>query len=228
MNPQYVVAITGASGAIYAIRLLEVLVAAGCDVHLSISPAGRIVLKQELNLTVDLEKFQLASLLPDLKQIMDDPKLRAMSARAGVSGDSSNVLAVAAKDPGKIVYHHFHNLMAPIASGSFLTSGMVVCPCSGGTLSSIAHGLSNNLIERAADVHLKERRRLIVVPRETPLSTIQLDNMKRCAEAGVVVLPAMPGFYHGVKTIQDLVDFVVARICDQLAVEHCLMRRWGE
>lgn len=228
MNPQYVVAITGASGAIYAIRLLEVLVAAGCDVHLSISPAGRIVLKQELNLTVDLEKFQLASLLPDLKQIMDDPKLRAMSARAGVSGDSSNVLAVAAKDPGKIVYHHFHNLMAPIASGSFLTSGMVVCPCSGGTLSSIAHGLSNNLIERAADVHLKERRRLIVVPRETPLSTIQLDNMKRCAEAGVVVLPAMPGFYHGVKTIQDLVDFVVARICDQLAIEHCLMRRWGE
>ena len=228
MNPQYVVAITGASGAIYAIRLLEVLVAAGCDVHLSISPAGRIVLKQELNLTVDLEKFQLASLLPDLKQIMDDPKLRAMSARAGVSGDSSNVLAVAAKDPGKIVYHHFHNLMAPIASGSFLTSGMVVCPCSGGTLSSIAHGVSNNLIERAADVHLKERRRLIVVPRETPLSTIQLDNMKRCAEAGVVVLPAMPGFYHGVKTIQDLVDFVVARICDQLAIEHCLMRRWGE
>ena len=207
---------------------MEVLVAAGCDVHLSISPAGRIVLKQELNLTVDLEKFQLASLLPDLKQIMDDPKLRAMSARAGVSGDSSNVLAVAAKDPGKIVYHHFHNLMAPIASGSFLTSGMVVCPCSGGTLSSIAHGLSNNLIERAADVHLKERRRLIVVPRETPLSTIQLDNMKRCAEAGVVVLPAMPGFYHGVKTIQDLVDFVVARICDQLAIEHCLMRRWGE
>lgn len=228
MNPQYVVAITGASGAIYAIRLLEVLVAAGCDVHLSISPAGRIVLKQELNLTVDLEKFQLASLLPDLKQIMDDPKLRAMSARAGVSGDSSNVLAVAAKDPGKIVYHHFHNLMAPIASGSFLTSGMVVCPCSGGTLSSIAHGLSNNLIERAADVHLKERRRLIVVPRETPLSTIQLDNMKRCADAGVVVLPAMPGFYHGVKTIQDLVDFVVARICDQLGIEHCLMRRWGE
>ena len=228
MNPQYVVAITGASGAIYAVRLLEVLIAAGCDVHLSISPAGRLVLKQELNLTVDLEKFQLATLLPDLKQIMSDAKLRAMSVRAGVSGDSSNVLAVAAKDPGKITYHHFQNLMAPIASGSFLTSGMVVCPCSGGTLSSIAHGLSNNLIERAADVHLKERRRLVVVPRETPLSTIQLDNMKRCADAGVVVLPAMPGFYHGVKTIQDLVVFVVARICDQLGIDHCLMRRWGE
>jgi len=228
MNPQFVVAITGASGAIYAVRLLEVLIAAGCDVHLSISPAGRLVLKQELNLTVDLEKFQLASLLPDLPQIMSDAKLRAMSARAGVSSDSSNVLAVSTKEPGKIIYHHFHNLMAPVASGSFLTSGMVVCPCSGGTLSSIAHGLSNNLIERAADVHLKERRRLVVVPRETPLSTIQLDNMKRCADAGVVVLPAMPGFYHGVKTIQDLVDFVVARICDQLGIEHCLMRRWGE
>ncbi|MBL9125727.1 MAG: UbiX family flavin prenyltransferase [Planctomycetaceae bacterium] len=228
MNPRFVVAITGASGAIYAVRLLEVLIAAGCDVHLSISPAGRLVLKQELNLTVDLEKFQLASLLPDLKQIMSDAKLRAMSARAGVSSDSSNVLAVSTKEPGKIIYHHFHNLMAPIASGSFLTEGMVVCPCSGGTLSSIAHGLSNNLIERACDVHLKERRRLIVVPRETPLSTIQLDNMKRCADAGVVVLPAMPGFYHGVKTIQDLVDFVVARICDQLGIEHCLMRRWGE
>lgn len=228
MNPQYVVAITGASGAIYAVRLLEVLIAAACDVHLSISPAGRLVLKQELNLTVDLEKFQLASLLPDLQQIMQDAKLRTMSARAGVSGDSSNVLAVSKKDPGKIIYHHYQNLMAPVASGSFLTAGMVVCPCSGGTLSSIAHGLSNNLIERAADVHLKERRRLVVVPRETPLSTIQLDNMKRCAEAGTVVLPAMPGFYHGVKTIQDLVDFVVARICDSLGIEHCLMRRWGE
>jgi 4-hydroxy-3-polyprenylbenzoate decarboxylase len=95
-------------------------------------------------------------------------------------------------------------------------------------LSGIAHGTSSNLIQRAADVHLKERRRLVVVPRETPLSTIYLENMKRCAEAGAVVLPAMPGFYHGVKTIHDLVDFVVARICDQLGIEHCLIRRWGE
>lgn len=228
MNPQMVVAITGASGAIYAVRLLEVLIAAACDVHLSISPAGRAVIKQELNLTIDLEKFQLSSLLPDVKQIMNDPKLRAMSARAGVSGDSSNVLAVGKKEPGKVIYHHYQNLMAPVASGSFLTAGMAVCPCSGGTLSSVAHGTSNNLIERAADVHLKERRPLILVPRETPLSTIYLDNMKRCADAGIVVLPAMPGFYHGVKTIQDLVDFVVARICDQLKIEHCLMRRWGE
>jgi 4-hydroxy-3-polyprenylbenzoate decarboxylase len=104
---------------------------------------------------------------------------------------------------------------------------MVICPCSGSTVSAIACGASNNLIQRAADVHLKERRPLILVPRETPLSTIQLDNMKRCAEAGAVVLPAMPGFYHGPQSIADLVDFVVARICDQLRVEHCLMRRWG-
>lgn len=228
MNPQLVVAITGASGVIYAVRLLEVLIAAACDVHLSISPAGKAVLKHELDLHVDLEKFQLSSLIPDLKQILSDPKLQVMSARAGVSSESSNVLSVSKKEPGKIIYHHYQNLMAPVASGSFLTAGMVVCPCSGGTLSSIAHGMSNNLIERAADVHIKERRPLVLVPRETPLSTIQLENMKRCADAGVVMLPAMPGFYHGVKTIQDLVDFVVARICDSLQIEHCLMRRWGE
>jgi 4-hydroxy-3-polyprenylbenzoate decarboxylase len=129
---------------------------------------------------------------------------------------------------GQITYHHHQNFMSPIASGSFLTEGMVVCPCSGSTLSAIAYGSSNNLIQRAADVHLKEGRKLIVVPRETPLSAIQLDNMKRCADAGAVVLPAMPGFYHGARTIADLVDFVVARICDQLRIEHTLSRRWGE
>jgi 4-hydroxy-3-polyprenylbenzoate decarboxylase len=118
--------------------------------------------------------------------------------------------------------------MAPIASGSFLTDGMVVCPCSGGTLAAIAHSMGTNLIHRAAEVHLKERRKLILVPRETPLSLPQLDNMKRATEAGAVVLPASPGFYHGPKSIDDLVDFVVARICDQLGVEQSLMRRWGE
>jgi 4-hydroxy-3-polyprenylbenzoate decarboxylase len=115
-----------------------------------------------------------------------------------------------------------------MASGSARTSGMVVCPCSGGTLSAIAHGSSENLIHRAADVHLKERRKLVLVPRETPLSLVQLDNMRRCVEAGAVLLPAMPGFYHGVRGIADLVDFVVAPILDKLGVEHNLMRRWGE
>jgi 4-hydroxy-3-polyprenylbenzoate decarboxylase len=117
--------------------------------------------------------------------------------------------------------------MAPIASGSALSSGMVVCPCSGGTLSAVAHGASTNLIQRAADVHLKERRKLILVPRETPLSLIQLDNMKRVCEAGAIVLPASPGWYHGVRTVRDLVDFIVARILDHLEVAHHLSRRWG-
>jgi 4-hydroxy-3-polyprenylbenzoate decarboxylase len=117
--------------------------------------------------------------------------------------------------------------MAAPASGSFLTGGMVVCPCSGSTLSGIAHAASMNLIQRAADVHLKERRRLILVPRETPLSIIQLDNLRKASEAGAVILPASPGWYHGVSSVRDLVDFVVARILDQLAVPHTLMKRWG-
>jgi 4-hydroxy-3-polyprenylbenzoate decarboxylase len=129
---------------------------------------------------------------------------------------------------GSLTYHHHQNLFASIASGSSLTDGMVVCPCSGGTLSGIAHGTSTNLIQRAADVHLKERRKLILVPRETPLSMIMLDNMRRCVEAGAVVLPAMPGWYHGARTLRDLVDFVVGRICDQLGVSNQLVKRWGE
>ena len=127
-----------------------------------------------------------------------------------------------------MAYYHYMDFMSPAASGSFLTGGMVVCPCSGSTLSGIAYGSSNNLIQRAADVHLKERRKLILVPRETPLSVVQLEAMRRAAEAGAVVLPAMPGWYHGVQSVQDLVDFVVARILDQLGIEHELIRRWGD
>src|SRR5581483_6560308 len=187
-----VVAITGASGAVYAVRLLEVLLQEGADVHLMISPSGAAVLKQELDVRIDVERFEIKRLLPRI-------------------GDEA---------ANRVRYHHYQDFFAPLASGSFLTGGMVVCPCSGSTLSGIAHGASNNLIQRAADVHLKERRKLILVPRETPLSVIQLDNMRRAAEAGAVVLPAMPGWYHGVKSVQDLVDFVVARIMDQLGVPH--------
>jgi 4-hydroxy-3-polyprenylbenzoate decarboxylase len=150
--------------------------------------------------------------------------LRSM---AGISSQESNVLEFDTGEPGKIIYHHYQDMMAPIASGSFPTHGMVICPCSGSTLGAVVHGLGDNLIHRAAQVHLKERRKLIVVPRETPLSTIQLDNMKRISEAGAIVLPAMPGFYHGVKSVRDLVDFVVARICDQLEVANALIHRWG-
>ena len=194
-----VVGITGASGAPYAVRLLEVLLEAGRDVHLSISPSGQAVIATELGRTIDLDRFDIAALLGH-----------------------------ATPAAGRLTYHHHKNLMTPIASGSFLTAAMVICPCSGSTLSAIAHSMGENLIHRAAEVHLKERRKLVVVPRETPLSLPQLKNMQAIHEAGAVVLPAAPGFYHGAATLADLVDFVVARICDQLGVGNSLIRRWGE
>ena len=208
MTHPYVLAITGASGAIYATRLLEVLINTGNDVHLTISESGRQVLLEELNVDVDLNNFQENQLLLD--------------------ADKSNVLSMNASEPGQIHYHHYRDFMAPIASGSFLTAGVGICPCSGSTLSAVVNAASGNLIQRAADVQLKESRKLVLVPRETPLSTLQLENMKRASEAGAVVLPAMPGWYHGVHSIRDLVDFVVARILDQLQIEHSLIHRWGE
>ena len=193
-----VIAITGASGAPYGVRLLEVVLAAGHEVHLSVSPSGQAVIQEELGRRVDLERFDLAALL----------------GRPAPTG-------------GRLHYHHYKNLMAPIASGSFLTAGMAICPCSGSTLAAVAHAMGENLIHRAAEVHLKERRKLVVVPRETPLSLPQLKNMQAIHEAGAVVLPASPGFYARADTVSDLVDFVVARICDQLGVANSLVRRWG-
>jgi 4-hydroxy-3-polyprenylbenzoate decarboxylase len=225
MKRTFVLAMTGASGATYAIRTLEVLTAAGCDIHLTISSAAVQVLKQELDLTVDLEHFNPSVLA--ISPGYQDPKLQQIHAMAGISSESSNVLSVGTGELGMIRYHHYHDYSASIASGSFLTDGMVICPCSAGTLSAIVQGTSSNLIHRAAEVHLKERRKLILVPRETPLSIVHLENMKRAVEAGAVVLPAMPGFYHGATTIQDLVDFVVGRICDQLGIPNTLVRRWG-
>jgi flavin prenyltransferase len=198
MSLPYVLGITGASGAVYAVRLLEVLLQLGHEVHLSISASGQQVLSQELRLEVDLDAFDAATLI-----------------------DTDGT-------PGRIVYHHHQDFLAPIASGSHRTAGMVVCPCSGSTLSAIAHSSGSNLIQRAAEVHLKERRKLILVPRETPLSLPQLDNMRRATEAGAIVLPAAPGWYHGVSSVNDLVDFIVARILDQLGIEHELMQRGGE
>ena len=193
-------AITGASGAVYAVRLLELLLEGGREIHLTLSPSGAAVIQQELQRTVRLDQFNLRSFIPG---------------------------PIAENRAAQVHYYHYTDFMAPLASGSFLTGGMVVCPCSGSTLSGIAYGSSNNLIQRAADVHLKERRKLILVPRETPLSLIHLESMRRAAEAGAVILPAMPGWYHGVKSVQDIVDFVVARILDQLGVPHELMKRWG-
>jgi 4-hydroxy-3-polyprenylbenzoate decarboxylase len=127
----------------------------------------------------------------------------------------------------RVVYHHHEDFTAGIASGSFLTAGMVVAPCSMSTLGSVAHGVTTNLITRAADVHLKERRTLILVPRETPLSLIHLENMAAVTRSGAVVLPAMPGWYHRPRSLDDLIRFVVGRICDQLGVANSLIDRWG-
>jgi 4-hydroxy-3-polyprenylbenzoate decarboxylase len=195
-----VLAFTGASGAPYGVRLLEVLLAAGRTVHLVISPSGAEVIAQELGRTPCLDRFDLADLLGD-------------------KTDEAN--------RGRVHYHHHGDFRAGIASGSFLTAGMVICPCSMGTAAAVAHGLSQNLIHRAADVHLKERRTLVLVPRETPLHLVQLRNLAACAEAGAVVLPAMPAFYTRPCSLQDAIDFVVGRVCDQLGVEHGLLRRWG-
>src|SRR5947209_10112999 len=170
-----VLAMTGASGAPYGVRLLEVLLRAGRTVHLTLSPAAVQVLEQELGRCVRLDRFELRDLL----------------------GDAADRAA-----PGQVHYHDYRDYRAGIASGSFLTGGMVICPCSMGTAAAIAHGLSQNLIHRAADVHLKERRKLILVPRETPLGLVQLRNLTTCAEAGAVILPAMPAFYTRPRSLR--------------------------
>jgi len=196
-----VVAMTGASGAAYGVRLVEVLLRAGRRVDFTMSPAAAEVLAQELDRTVSLDAFEASDLLG---------------------------AAMGGLDVSLFRYHHYRDFQAGIASGSFLTGGMAVCPCSMGTLAAIAHGISENLIHRAADVHLKERRKLILVPRETPLGVVQLRNMTAAAEAGAIVLPAMPGFYRRPTRVEDLIDFIVGRICDQLAVPQELMERWGK
>ncbi len=193
-----VVAITGASGSPYGVKLVQVLLRAGKSVHLVISPAATEVMERELGRKILLDPFEPRSLFPDSEEYFE-----------------------------RLHYHHFRNFQAGIASGSFLTGGMVVCPCSMGTIAAISHGISQNLIHRAADVHLKERRKLIVVPRETPLGLIQLKNLTALAEAGAVIMPAMPAFYTLPQSIDDMVNFIVGRICDQLEVEHNLLRRWG-
>jgi 4-hydroxy-3-polyprenylbenzoate decarboxylase len=196
-----VLAFTGASGSPYGIRLLEVLLRAGRTVHLTLSPAGIEVLAHESDRHVRLDRFHLGDLL----------------------GDGAKIAKA-----GQVEYHDYRDFRAGIASGSFLTAGMVICPCSMGTVGAIANGLSQNLIHRAADVHLKERRKLILVPRETPLHLIQLRNLTACAEAGAVILPAMPAFYTRPRSIEDAVDFLVGRVCDQLGIEHHLLQRWGD
>ena len=198
-----VVAFTGASGSAYGVRLIEVLLRAGRTVHLTISPAAVEVFERELgrSLRLDVAEFDPLVLL----------------------GPAANGLELS-----RLRYHHYRNFQSGIASGSFPTGGMAICPCSMGTLAAIAHGISENLIHRAADVHLKERRKLVLVPRETPLGLIALRNMVAITEAGGIVLPAMPAFYTLPRTVTDMVDFVVGRICDQFGFENRLLERWGD
>ncbi len=214
MNAPIVLAMTGASGAAYAVRLMQQLLMAECPVHLILSPSVVTVIQQELGIQL-ASATQIDSLLqyrwPKLESRWGEvPCLEKLRL-------SKN-----------LVVHHYQDYMTPIASGSFLTRGMIICPCSGATMSGVVHAAGNNLIQRAADVHLKERRPLILVPRETPMSVFQLENMHRAAQAGATVLPAMPGWYHGVESIVDLIDFIVARILDHVGIEHRLMKRWGE
>ena len=217
-----VVAVTGASGSIYAIRLVSVLLDADLTVHLIVSGAARQVLQRELETEFPVSGSPEA----DWRSMMLQTVHGRVAQKWGFGTPTDSPSEVLTR--GVLKIHGLGDYSAGIASGSFLTAGMVICPCSMGTLSAIATGASTNLIHRAADVHLKERRPLVLVPRESPLSVIQLENMTRVSQAGGTVLPSMPGFYHQPQSIADLVDFVVARICDHLHVLHNLIQRWGE
>ena len=211
-----VVAVTGASGVIHSVRLVQALLDRRLETHLTLSISGAAVIKQELGLTLNVRDPDLVKLItyqPEWSK--GERPYPADSVRRAIT-------------EGRLQFHQYDDYMTPIASGSFRTNAMVVCPCSGSTLSGIARAASSNLIQRAAEVHLKEHRKLVLVPRETPLSILQLENMHRLAASGAVILPAMPGWYHGVTSLDSLVDFVVSRILDQLDVDNELVDRWGE
>ncbi|UXY15283.1 UbiX family flavin prenyltransferase [Chitiniphilus purpureus] len=194
------IAFTGASGLIYGLRTLECLLAAGCTVHVLYTQAAQIVAREELQQTWPGRAEALAQLL-----------------RAQFNVDATRLKVWGQQE-----------WFAPMASGSNPGDGMVVVPCTMGALAAIANGNSDNLLERAADVMIKERRTLVLVPREAPFSALHLENMLKLARLGTVILPPNPGFYHRPQQISDLVDFVVARILDQLGVPNHLLRRWGE
>ncbi|ARK30304.1 UbiX family flavin prenyltransferase [Halalkalibacter krulwichiae] len=192
----YVVGITGASGAVYGVRLVQELLRQSYKVHLILTEAAWRVFKEELLLDTE-----------DRNAVIHD-----------LFGEFD----------GELHTHHLHDYGAPIASGSYQNDGMIIIPCSMGTLSGIATGASGNLLERTADVMLKEGRQLILVPRETPLNQLHLENMLRVSKVGAKILPAMPGYYHLPKSMDDLINFLVGKALDSLGVEHQLFTRWGE
>ncbi|WP_438351272.1 UbiX family flavin prenyltransferase [Paenibacillus sp. FA6] len=191
---RWIVGITGASGSIYGIRLIEALLASHVDVHIVISNAGWRVLHEELGWS-------------------SSDRESALKEKFG-------------SYPGSYIYHPVADIGASIASGSFQVEGMIIVPCSMGTLSAVANGGSDNLLTRAADVMLKEGRPLIIVPRETPLHAIHLENMLKLSRLGVRMIPAMPAFYFHPETMDDLINFVVGKVLDSLRIDHQLFRRW--
>ena len=193
-------AFTGASGAQYGLRLLQCLAAQGCRVNVMVSKAARVVLATETELQLPASSSGALE------------KLRSWAG---------------AREHQLTVFGH-EDWFAPPASGSGEKSPLVICPCSTGTLSALATGASNNLIERAGDVSLKERRQLILVPREAPYSEVHLENMLKLTRMGAVIMPARPGFYHNPSSVDDLVDFIVARLLDHLELPQTLVPRWGE
>ena len=200
MRKRITLAFTGASGAPYGLRLLQCLLDADCEVFVILSKAARVVIGMETELKLPAGTGAAEQALRDWVQT----------------------------DRGNLVVCGLEQWTAPVASGSGAPAAMVVCPCSTGTLSAIACGASDNLIERAADVAIKEGRKLILVPREAPFSPLHLENMLKLSRLGVTIMPAAPGFYHQPETVQDRVDFIVARLLDHLGVEQTLVKRWGE
>ena len=200
MSKRITLAFTGASGAPYGLRLLQCLLQADCEVFVILSKAARVVIGMETELKLPAGTGKAEQALRDWVQT----------------------------DRGTLVVCGLEQWTSPVASGSGAPAAMVVCPCSTGTLSAIACGASDNLIERAADVAIKEGRKLILVPREAPFSPLHLENMLKLSRLGVTIMPAAPGFYHQPQTVGDLVDFIVARLLDHLGVEQTLVKRWGE
>jgi len=196
----YIIAITGASGSVYGVRLLEYLLKEGHEIYLTVTREGGTITKEEVGCNWQGSEAEVE------EKIKRDLSVELSS----------------------LHYFHEENLSAPISSGSVKVDAMVVIPCSMKTLSGIAHGYTNNLVERAADVMIKEGRHLIVVPRETPLNTIHLRNMLTLSEVGVKIIPAMPAFYSRPGTISDLVDFIIGKVLDSLSIENSLFLRWRE
>lgn len=195
-----ILALTGASGVQYALRLMECLIDAGTPIYLMVSKAAQIVLSMETELKVPAKSAEMERYFSKLYNAED----------------------------GQVKVFSQEQWTAPIASGSHKAMAMVVCPCTTGTLAAIANGNSDNLLERAADVMLKEKRQLIMVVRETPFSQIHLENMLRLAQSGATIMPANPGFYHNPSKLEDIYDFMVSRILDHLKISHNLQARWGE